>query len=69
MNPPDRNRAGHCEANHAPVDLNKQLIAIGASAECLEERLLNVNQALLYRPGDPGCRPFTQEYIYLGADV
>jgi len=40
------------------------LLALAASAACFEDGRLNVNQVLLYKPGDPACRPFTREYIY-----
>ena len=40
------------------------LLALAASALYFEEGLLNLNQVLLYKPGDPGSRPFTRDYIY-----
>jgi cyclopropane-fatty-acyl-phospholipid synthase len=40
------------------------LLALAASAGCFEDGRLNVNQVLLYKPGDPADRPFTREYVY-----
>ncbi|MFZ0637381.1 MAG: cyclopropane-fatty-acyl-phospholipid synthase family protein [Candidatus Acidiferrales bacterium] len=40
------------------------LLAFAASAVCFQDGLLNLNQLLLYRPGNPSKRPFTREYIY-----
>jgi cyclopropane-fatty-acyl-phospholipid synthase len=40
------------------------LLAFAASAAYFEDRLLNLNQLLLYKPGNPAKRPFTREYIY-----
>jgi cyclopropane-fatty-acyl-phospholipid synthase len=40
------------------------LLAFAASAACFEDGRLNLNQLLLYKPGNPARRPFTREYIY-----
>jgi cyclopropane-fatty-acyl-phospholipid synthase len=40
------------------------LLAFAASAAYFEDGLLNLNQVLLYKPGNPAKRPFTREYIY-----
>jgi len=40
------------------------LLALAASAGCFEDGRLNLNQVLLYKPGDPTRRPFTREYMY-----
>ena len=40
------------------------LLALAASAACFAEGRLNLNQVLLYKPGDPARRPFTREYVY-----
>ncbi len=42
------------------------LLALAASAVYFEEGRLNLNQVLLYKPGDPSDRPFSREYIYSG---
>lgn len=40
------------------------LLALAASAAFFEDGRLNLNQVLLYKPGDAASRPFTREYIY-----
>lgn len=40
------------------------LLTLAASARCFEDGRLNVNQVLLYKPGDPASRPFTRQYMY-----
>lgn len=40
------------------------LIALAASAVFFEDGRLNLNQLLLYKPGDAASRPFSREYIY-----
>jgi cyclopropane-fatty-acyl-phospholipid synthase len=40
------------------------LLALAASAAFFEDGRLNLNQLLLYKPGDSASRPFTREYIY-----
>jgi cyclopropane-fatty-acyl-phospholipid synthase len=40
------------------------LLALAASAVCFEDGRLNVNQLLLFKPGDASQRPFTRDYIY-----
>jgi cyclopropane-fatty-acyl-phospholipid synthase len=40
------------------------LLALAASAAAFEDGRLNVNQLLLYKPGDSACRPFTRDYMY-----
>lgn len=45
------------------------LLALAASAVHFEEGSLNLNQVLLYKPGDPARRPFTREYVYAGVRI
>ena len=40
------------------------LLALAASAACFEDKLLNLNQVLLYKPGSAASRPFSREYMY-----
>ncbi|HXW55697.1 MAG TPA: cyclopropane-fatty-acyl-phospholipid synthase family protein [Candidatus Cybelea sp.] len=40
------------------------LLLFAASAARFEDGLLNVNQVLLYKPGNDRARPFTREYMY-----
>ncbi|MGB6877335.1 MAG: cyclopropane-fatty-acyl-phospholipid synthase family protein [Candidatus Acidiferrales bacterium] len=40
------------------------LLALAASAATFEDGRLNVNQLLLYKPGDSTRRPFTRDYMY-----
>jgi cyclopropane-fatty-acyl-phospholipid synthase len=40
------------------------LLALAASAAAFEDGRLNVNQLLLYKPGDSARRPFTRDYMY-----
>jgi cyclopropane-fatty-acyl-phospholipid synthase len=49
------------------VDLSRfrtWLLLFAASAARFEDGLLNVNQVLLYKPGNGRARPFTREYMY-----
>jgi cyclopropane-fatty-acyl-phospholipid synthase len=41
------------------------LLALAASAAAFEDGRLNVNQVLLYKPGDSARRPLTRDYMYL----
>ncbi|MGC2333189.1 MAG: cyclopropane-fatty-acyl-phospholipid synthase family protein [Candidatus Acidiferrales bacterium] len=40
------------------------LLAFAASVVFFEDGLLNLDQLLLYKPGNPADRPFTREYMY-----
>jgi cyclopropane-fatty-acyl-phospholipid synthase len=40
------------------------LLALAASAVFFDNGRLNINQLLLFKPGDASRRPFTREYIY-----
>ncbi len=48
----------------APAVYRTWLLAFAGSAATFEDGGLNLNQLLLYKPGDAASRPFTREYIY-----
>lgn len=59
-----RENVTQCLRSVEPSVYRTWLLAFAASAVCFEDGLLNLNQLLLYKPGEAGNRPFTREYIY-----
>ncbi len=56
--------AARCLQRVEPCVYRTWLLALAASAAAFERGRLNLDQVLLYKPGDPSRRPFTRDYMY-----
>lgn len=59
-----QDNAARCLHQVEPSVYRTWLLALAASAAAFEEGRLNLDQVLLYKPGDNARRPFTREYMY-----
>jgi len=57
-------RAAECLRSVDAATYRTWLLALAASAACFEDGSMNVNQILLYKPGEPAGRPLTRDYMY-----